>query len=256
MKSDGKAKVILLAVLLFAVGLNLLALGQQVGSKPKVDIGAFTTEVMKMRMVGVGGQLDMAFWVPYDFFVEAGLADGKLTREQMASGCAFLKNYVPMIIVRSMDKPDGSTDYASVEQLRAAAVLRLADGTEVRALEKVPPMVSATVGAMKAVMDSEGGVAGGMEVLVYPARDGKGRLIVDTAKRDKLTLVLKAHGKRKETLFTWHTPFDVKNPALPCGKCGEQMSIKWSYCPWCGTKLAEGDAKAQAAGPGRGDPEH
>jgi hypothetical protein len=93
---------------------------------------------------------------------------------------------------------------------------------------------------MKVVMASEGDPGGAnMHVLVFPTKNKQGQSIVDTAQKDKLTLVLKADRKFNETIFTWHTPFDATTSVPPCPDCGESVSAKWSFCPWCGKKLSK-----------------
>ena len=51
--------------------------------------------------------------------------------------------------------------------------------------------------------------------------------------------MLKADRKFNETIFTWHTPFDATTSVPPCPDCGESVSAKWSFCPWCGKKLSK-----------------
>ena len=56
--------------------------------------------------------------------------------------------------------------------------------------------------------------------LVFPGKDKAGNPLVDTSKRDKLTLVLKGDGDFPEARFTWRTPLDGKeapgtNPCQP-----------------------------------------
>jgi len=176
--------------------------------KSTVDLSAFVKEIMKLKMEG--NRIELAMWLPFKFYVEANLAEGGQTRTAVESDIGFLKPYLTLIVQCSIAQPDGSSLYSSEKEVRARAVLKLADGTEIRPLDKVPPMVSSTAATMKVMMASEGDPGGAnMHVLVFPTKNEQGQSIVDTAQKDKLMLVLKADRKFNETIFTWHTPFDA-----------------------------------------------
>lgn len=216
---------------------NLLAQEQPSAKpKPRVDLGSFTKEIMVLKIES--GQTQLAMWFPFEFFVEANLAEPGKDREQVEKELKFLKPYHTIIVQCGLDREDGSTAYASQRDVRARAVLRLDKGVEIPALDKVPPLVSATVEAMKTLFAAEGDEGGAnMHVLLFPATTKDGTPVIDTSKKEKLTLVLKANGLFKETVIVWHTPFDATTPLPPCPKCKEPISAKWTYCPWCGASI-------------------
>lgn len=204
-------------------------------ARKSVDLGAFATEVMVMKMDG--DQTHLALWYPYEFYVESGVADGD-QRAQAEKHMAFLKPYITIIVQCSTDKEDGTSIYVPEEQVRSRAVLMAGDGSQVLPLAKPPAMVSATVAAMKAVFAAEGDAgSANMHVLVFPNKGKDGKPLIDATVRGKLRLVLKADGNYKETEFVWNTPFDAMKSIPPCAKCKERVSAKWSFCPWCGEKL-------------------
>lgn len=222
-------------LLLIALPQDLSA-QQSVTPHPPVDVGAFTKEIMVMDFRDA--QIHLAMWLPYEFFVAATLNEGKTTRAEAERDLSFLKPYITMIVQSSFDQPDGSSVYASEKEIRARAVLRLADGTDALPLDKVPPLVSATLAAMKAVIGSDGGAGNAnMHIIVFSGLTKTGEKVVDTSQRAKLTLVLKADARFKERSFTWRTPFDAVTAVPDCPRCKAGVSAKWSYCPYCGQKL-------------------
>jgi hypothetical protein len=233
----GNIRWIVLAIVLGAsfFAAPPLASREQPPDKPKVDLGSFTKEIMVLKMGG--GQRQLAMWFPFEYFVEANLTDPEKTRAKVEKEIAFLAPYHVVIVQCSRDKDDGSSEYQSLKELRARAVLKTGDGEEIAPLDKSPPLVSATVEAIKGGLSAEGSEAvANMHVLLFPAaKDGKS--IVDTSKKGKFTLVLKADKRFGETEFVWHTPFDATHPVPPCPKCKEAVSAKWDYCPWCGASL-------------------
>jgi hypothetical protein len=73
--------------------------------------------------------------------------------------------------------------------------------------------------------------------LLFPTKTKAGKTIIDTSRKGKLTLALKADGTYTETVVSWRTPFDATTPVPPCVRCKELVSAKWSHCPWCGANL-------------------
>jgi hypothetical protein len=118
------------------------------------------------------------------------------------------------------------------------AFLKTGDGEEIPPVDKVPPMVSATVEAMKKLMSAEGDEgSAAMHVLLFPTKTNAGKTIIDTSRKGKLTLALKADGTYNETVVSWRTPFDATTPVPSCAACKEPVSAKWADWAWCGASL-------------------
>lgn len=200
------------------------------------DVGAFVKEIMALRLEG--GQQHLAMWMPFEFFVAAATADGSTPRDAVERELTFLKSYNTLFVIASIERPDGTNVYASEAEVRRRASLRMADGTELRPLDTVPPKLSAIVAAMKAVMAQQGGAdRENIHIIVFPAATAAGKTVVDVSRKDSLTLVLKADAKFRETAFTWRTPFDAITGVPDCPRCKAGVSAKWTYCPYCGQKL-------------------
>lgn len=227
----------LIATVLFLITLPQdLSAQQSPMQRPPVDLGAFTKEIMVMDFRD--GQDHLAMWLPFEFFVEAAISKGTTTKAVAEKDVEFLKPYITMIVQSSIDEPDGTSVYATEKEIRARAVLRMADGAEFLPLDKVPPMVSATLAAMKAIIDSEGGAGNAnLHILVFSSLTKSGKKIIDTSQKAKLTLLLKADTKFKERSFDWRTPFDALANVPDCPRCKAGVSAKWTYCPFCGQKL-------------------
>jgi len=177
-------------------------------------------------------------WLPFEFYVTAALASGKSTKADAEANLEFLRPFIALVVQVGIDQPDVTTIYATEKELAARAVLRMADGTEERPVDRIPPMVLATLAAMKAIITAEGGKGeASLHFLVFPAATKKGVPIIDTRRKEELKLVLKADPKFKEKSFTWRTPFDSVVGTTTCARCKAGLSAKWSYCRYCGQKL-------------------
>ncbi len=206
--------------------------------KSKVNLGSFATEILKVNIEGA--LTEFAMWFPYEFFVEASLAEGGTPRTIVEQNMEFLKPYITIVAQANVAQSDGISLYSTEEEIRGRAALIAPDGTEIPPLDDVPPMVGATVVAMKALLASEGDPSGqSTYILVFPNKDKEGRPIIDINKKDKLSLLLKPDGPFQKTVFTWRTPFNALADVPPCPECGEKVLASWSYCAWCGNDLAK-----------------
>ena len=219
-----------------AASLPVAPRARQSTAKAHPDLGEFTKEIMAVHFDG--GQQHLALWTPYEFFLAANLLDGKHTREEIERDLGFLRSYVIILVSSSISRPDGSDIYATEAEARRRAVLKLSDGAEVVPMADVPPKVAAVIGAMRSFMSAQGGAdRENMQVLVFPVTVSPGKIVVDTTRKDSVTLLLKADARFREHAFTWRTPFDAMTTVPACPKCKASMSAKWSYCPYDGTKL-------------------
>ncbi|HVF67839.1 MAG TPA: hypothetical protein VM914_09260 [Pyrinomonadaceae bacterium] len=209
---------------------------RQSTAKARPDLGEFTKEIMAVHFDG--GQQHLALWTPYEFFLAANMLGEKHTREDIERELGFLRSFVIILVSASVSRPDGSDTYATEAEVRRRAVLKLSDGAEVMPLADVPPKVAAVIGAMRSFMSAQGGAdRENMQVVVFPVTVSPGKTVVETTRKDTVTLLLKADARFKENTFIWRTPFDAMTNVPPCPKCKASMSAKWSYCPYDGAKL-------------------
>jgi hypothetical protein len=209
---------------------------RQETQKAHPDLGAFTKEIMAASFEG--GQRHLAIWMPYEFFLAASTLDNMHSRQEVERDMGFLRDYIVILISASTPRPDGTDTYATEADIRRRAALKLADGAEVMPLASVPPKVAVIVAAMKTFMASQGGAdRENMQVVVFPVRLSPGKSVIDTTRKDSVTLLLRADARFGERSFTWRTPFDAMTAVPPCPKCKAAMSAKWTYCPYDGTKL-------------------
>ncbi|HEY9401432.1 MAG TPA: zinc ribbon domain-containing protein [Pyrinomonadaceae bacterium] len=202
-----------------------------------VDLGSFVKEMMVLKIEGETQHL--ALWFPFEFFVAAGMADGKTTRSSAEADVAFLKPYVTVAVQVNRDLPDGTSLFQTESEVRSRAVIKLDDGAEIAPLDKTPPMLTAALAAMKAIFAQQGGDdRANTFFLIFPNKTRTGKAIVDERQKDRLTLFLKADKNFRATSFNWRTPFDAVTSVPDCPKCKAGLSAKWTFCPYCGQKIS------------------
>ena len=208
-------------------------------SSPKpneVNIGEFVKELMQLDVNS--DKQHLALWIPYEFFVASVVSQRQQSQAEVEKELDFLKGYITMLVQSSVEEPDGTSVYADEKEVRARAVLRASDGSESMPLDRVPPLVSATLAAMKAVIAAEGDKgSANLHILVFAGTTKTGKKVIDATKRDTLTLRLKANSTYRDISFIWRTPFDALVHSSDCPRCKAGVSAKWTYCPYCGEKL-------------------
>jgi len=221
--------------------LGLLALGLLMlpvhADEAPANVGGFITELMQLKASKDG--LQLALWLPSDFFAESVYAQGTLTRPQAAAQVEILNPYLIVGVASSKTDAVGRSTYATEATLRDRTRLLMPDGEELPPLSDIPPRIASTLASFKTAFASSGGAQNeNTYFLVFSGTGPDGKLIVDTHKKNKMTVVLKedADAGSPEAKFVWFTPFDAITVATPCKKCGEKLSSKWNFCPYCGTR--------------------
>lgn len=205
---------------------------------PKVNVGSMVTEMMKMQLEG--NQQQLVMWMPFEFFVACGTAQGD-SWEEASKAMATFKDYNVVCVMREVTNADGTNTYASADQVQKSTFLRGADGEEVKPLATVPAKVSAMATVMRQSMAAQGGPqAENMRLLFFP-RQSNGKDIGSANDKGKFVIELQPVDNFEASTITYHTPFDALRPQHVCPHCKESISAKWSFCPWCGTKQEDAE---------------
>lgn len=185
-----------------------------------INLGEFIKEITVIN--ANGNQTQSAIWLPFEFNARA--AGG-----QSAADVSILKSYLIFMVQCTTDAGSSQTQ----EQIRTRAILKNTSSAILRPLAAIPAELSPRLDAIKAAMAADKN----MYFLVFDSKDAAGKDVIESAKREKLTLVLQGAGLFNRTEFVWRTPFDATTDAGNCPKCGEKIKAMWNYCPWCGTSL-------------------
>jgi len=225
--------LIILAIMAAAIGLVQAEGNSPVKTQPRpVDPGKFMTEMMKMSMSDNVNQITV--WLPFEFWVRVGMMKTGGNRALAEQMFAAVRPYIVLFVRRKATSADGSKINVTAEQVETSTVLVGADGTEVKCLKELPADVRTIASSMKASLEKKGK----MHLLVFRNANEKGKPLVNEAQRGKLTVLLKPVADFPQMKVTYRTPFDAAVAKKQCAKCKDEVSVKWTYCPWCGTKQA------------------
>lgn len=200
-----------ICMLLFSIGWT---------ARHNINLGEFVKEITVINVKG--NQTQSAIWLPFEFNARA--AGG-----QSADDVSILKSYLIFMVQCTTDAGSSQTQ----EQIKTRAILKNTGSTILRPLAAIPAELSPRLDAIKAAMAADKN----MYFLVFDSKDAAGKDVIESSKREKLTLVLQPAGLFDRTEFVWRTPFDATTDAGSCPKCSEKIKAMWHYCPWCGTTL-------------------
>lgn len=173
------------------------------------------------------GQQQYAAWLPLQAFMRMYATAGGDTT-QLEPKVNDLKPYLMFLVEnRTCDQFKNPTS-KTVESLRSRALLRLPDGTEVKPLDKTPD-------GMPTTPPTFGTLGRHAQLLIFPVEENAD-LDGEHSGKGKLQLVLKGNDSFKTSSFTWHLPLELSGAARQCTRCHNDISSKWSFCPYCGTK--------------------
>lgn len=225
-------KTILLIVLMLLV--SSLSSAQQAGQRT-VDFSQFLRELVIVQQHD--NQKQLAIWMPYDFFFQISLAEPDATVESVTRSMADIKGFQIFIIYCYDEDEENGPMVQSTKSLLARAVLQLADGNELQAMETVPEPQQTILEVMKnGLVANMGGRTNYYKILLFDER-GLGNKLVNTATRDSIKLLLKKAERFDEASFIWRTPFEALSDPLPCPECTAKIFAKYLYCPWCGHEM-------------------
>ncbi|MHB0947137.1 MAG: hypothetical protein ACYC3B_08185 [Sedimentisphaerales bacterium] len=207
---------------IFAAAVCVLAFSIGWTARHNINLGEFIKEITAINVKG--NQTQSAIWLPFEFNARA--AGG-----QSADDVSILKSYLIFMVQCTTDAGSSQTQ----EQIKTRAILKNTSSAILRPLAAIPAELSPRLNAIKTAMAADKN----MYFLVFDSKDASGKDIIESSKREKLTLVLQPAGLFDRTEFVWRTPFDATTDAGVCPKCSEKIKAMWNYCPWCGTAMTK-----------------
>lgn len=182
------------------------------------------------------GYAGLVWWVPFEFFTQAGLSRGTAA-EKTAESLGFLKQYTVVMVFAAQPK-FGGFDFVSPRELQKKVVVRDAVGNDYTAIPEPSLEAQNITSRLKEMLTSGMGKGGeNSAVLFFPARGKGGEVIADAHATGTFSVVLRDVVGVPESIYTWRLPLTtVMSPRYcPLGK--ERLNANWEYCPWHGVKL-------------------
>lgn len=198
----------------------------------EVDIAALSQESQRVDQRSNG--ITMAWWMPQEFWA-ATFAKGMGASKETDDAMKAIARYTVVAVLDTSADAAGAVNYRTADQLREVTRLTDAWGNTYSpvAEKETDPRMRAVIKTMKPnLVNSLGPMGENMHFLLFPARTQEGDQIADAASKGRFDV------KVGKTVLKWRLPLDAVLPAKACGDCSRSCKGSWSFCPWCGTKLA------------------
>lgn len=176
----------------------------------------------------------MLWWIPNTFWELSLSMDGSMGEDEIGE---FMETLNPYIIVAVLDgnvTNFGAVKYKEYEEIQNSIFL-LADDKKIAALNRetdnIDPSVTMLLEIFKPILTNMLGPMGSnMNFYLFPA-EAAGKQIVNEREEDHFTILY--DDKKHE----WELPFEAMLPLKGCSICDKQLSGRYNFCPYDGTKL-------------------
>lgn len=213
-------------------------------SETKIDA------IIKETQQTVGGKdiTGFVWWLPAEFWEESAIEQGN-TPEQARSSFAALHDYT-MVIVAVGKVGLGNINWRSEKEIRAGTSLRDSDGQVYQPLQEISGDAQGIASIVRPVLSNILGPMGqNLQILFFPAKTAKGKLIADPTRASNFSVVLSNLTAQKESEFSWRLPLTSLSPPKFCPAGKERVEANWKFCPWHGVPLDNATAPVQLAQP-------
>ncbi len=227
---------------------TLLACSPVLRAQTPAAAGASDTkldDIVKETQKQIGGKniAGLVWWIPAEFWEQSAIQEGS-TPEKARETFAPLREYT-MVIVAVGKVGLGNISWYSESEVRANTALRDSDGQTYKAITDISSDAAGIASVVKPVLTNVLGPMGqSLQVLFFPAKTSKGKLIVDTTHEGGFSILIDNLAGQKQSTFEWRLPLTSLTPPKFCPVGKERVEANWKYCPWHGNKLDAGAAPA------------
>lgn len=221
----------------------LLVTGNAAAAEPKpilqIDVDALTNELQVMS--GGSGSLDLAWWIPVEFWEATLRQSPDITDGQVEQLLSVLKSYSVLGVVQAdissfgafhFYEKDTVMDGLKVQATGPDGVTRTISHTE-----PSDPDLRLLLDQMRPVLaQALGNMGENFYFFPMPAFDEDERRV--PSPYEKWTLQVTMKRDESETVLQLEMPVDALFTPRKCPN-GKPAHVSWSYCPWSGTKLPD-----------------
>jgi hypothetical protein len=187
-----------------------------------------------MKLSNDGGELNVLFWLPEEFWKVSAASSPNASQSQVDLIIKVVHPYCIVGVSSGKTGLFGAVTYRTEAEVQNLVRLRDSEGNTYPPLpeDKLDPSVPALLGLLKPVLTRTSGAAGeNVHFYVFPGNKKDGTRICDPTKEGLCEVDL------GERIFKWRLPLGSLLPKQKCPSCGEILSGAYKFCPYDGTKL-------------------
>ena len=185
------------------------------------------------RSNGNGQNRQLAIWFPPELWQIANAQNKDIPPAVLQNIVNEMKDYMMFCVV---DYTVSGTQFKFSSEEEIKKSIRLVDSSKTIYIpleeEDISPSAKELINLFKPMMAQLVGQFGeGMQVILFKAKQIKGKPAIDLTRKNSFTLELAQHRLK------WSTPFGSLLPPKYCPIDKETMKGNWDFCPEHGVKL-------------------
>jgi hypothetical protein len=207
-----------------------------IAQQSTVDMQEVIRDTQKFKNSASGKVFQVVWWVPTDYWQAAVGPNPDFSPALKDELVDAVRPYTIVAVVEGRVGALGAVTFTREEEIRSNTTLVDRNGTRHKPLTdpQVDVQLRAVLAAMQPMFAEAMGTLGkSMFFLVFPGEDKHGKPIAEAKKKGSFAIQL------KDSEFLWRLPLGAFMPKKICDGCSEVCSGAWSFCPWCGTSLAD-----------------
>jgi hypothetical protein len=200
----------------------------------KVDLMKLTQETQRASQET--NRMQLVWWIPTVYWSVSFSKDATVSRADAQKVIEAVQDYMIVVIVDGDMGDYGNISYRSPSSIQEKLSMKDKNGKVYKSLSEseIKSDTREMLSAIKPVFANMlGNMGQNLHFYVFPGKDPQNKWIADPLENGEFTVVL------DDKNYRWKLPLTSLFPMVVCDKCKENCSGAWSYCPWCGTKLAK-----------------
>lgn len=201
----------------------------------------FTNETQQMS--SEAAVLDMAWWIPVEFWEAVLRQDPSVPKEQADAMLEVMQPYFLVVVVQADISPFGAFTFIPASRIEDGLRLTYTDArgtrSDLEVLETTNPdfeMLLLQLGPILA--NAMGNLGENFNFYAFAALDKNGRRIASPFEPGRIRVSLTAREDAAPTVFEFDAPLDSLFVPRMCSN-GKPAHISWNYCPWDGSRLPD-----------------
>lgn len=224
-----------------AVLIAFSASSQAAERKSPADVNSVDLTAETQQMSNASRSLDMAWWIPTEFWEAVLYQDSMVSRDQADAMLDVMRPYFVIVVVQADISPFGSFNFLEENRIRRGLEISYTNSSGRRSSLPVLDTTSndfelllLQVGPILA--SAMGNLGENFHFYSFSAIDKDGNRIASPFEAGRIDVRMTARPDEPPTEFSFEAPLDSLFVPRICPN-GKPAHISWSFCPWDGSKL-------------------
>ena len=182
------------------------------------------------------GQAGIIWWIPTEFWEQAARKNGGSV--EMAQRTFEPLRAYTLVAVAIGKLGVGNINWYNEQVIRSSVTLKDSEGAVYSPITDLSGDAKGLVSIFKPIFSNLLGSTGqNIQLLFFPARSAKGKLIADPLQDGSFTVQFSYPEGNAESQYQWRLPLSSVSPPRYCPLGKERVEANWKFCPWHGVRL-------------------